>query len=134
MNRAMCPELVGGARCFDFSTGSFRRLSDEDRSFISMQLETRCESDLRAKSPRPFPGTEHGAICHTSYGVGFENRVRTVGMAEILAAPRLPWQNPNVERTIGSIRRECVDHAIIFNEADLRRDFAIISEAERISH
>jgi len=36
-------------------------------------------------------------------------------------APRSPWQNPVVERLIGSIRRECLDHVIVFNEQHLRR-------------
>jgi transposase InsO family protein len=36
-------------------------------------------------------------------------------------APRSPWQNPYVERLIGTIRRECLDHLIVFGEAHLRR-------------
>ena len=36
-------------------------------------------------------------------------------------APRSPWQNGHVERVIGSIRRESLDHLIVFNEAQLRR-------------
>ena len=36
-------------------------------------------------------------------------------------APQSPWQNPYVERLIGSIRRECLDHVIVFNERSLRR-------------
>ena len=35
--------------------------------------------------------------------------------------PRSPWQNPYVERLIGTIRRECLDHMIVFGEAHLRR-------------
>jgi putative transposase len=42
-------------------------------------------------------------------------------MSEILIAPRAPWQNPFVERLIGSIRRECLDHVIVLNEGHLRR-------------
>jgi putative transposase len=40
---------------------------------------------------------------------------------EALTAPRSPWQNPFVERVIGSLRRECLDHVIIWNERSLRR-------------
>jgi transposase InsO family protein len=40
---------------------------------------------------------------------------------EVLTAPRAPWQNPFVERVIGSIRRECLDHVVIISEAHLRR-------------
>jgi transposase InsO family protein len=38
----------------------------------------------------------------------------------ILTAPRSPWQNAYVERLIGSIRRECLDHVIVINESSLR--------------
>ena len=40
---------------------------------------------------------------------------------EVLTAPHSPWQNPYVERLIGSIRRECVDHVIVLNERSLQR-------------
>ena len=36
-------------------------------------------------------------------------------------APRSPWQNAYIERLIGSIRRECLDHVVVFNEMHLRR-------------
>ena len=39
-----------------------------------------------------------------------------MGIREVLIAPRAPWQNPFVERVIGSIRRECLDHFLILNE------------------
>ena len=57
----------------------------------------------------------------TSYGLCFQNRVQAMGIEEVLTAPRSPWQSPYVERIIGSIRRECLDHVIIFNETHLRR-------------
>jgi putative transposase len=44
-----------------------------------------------------------------------------MGIAEVITAPRSPWQNPYIERLIGSIRRECLDHVIILNECHLRR-------------
>jgi transposase InsO family protein len=44
-----------------------------------------------------------------------------MAMINVLTAPRAPWQNPYVERLIGSVRRECLDHVIVFNEAGLRR-------------
>jgi putative transposase len=40
---------------------------------------------------------------------------------EVLSAPRSPWQRAYVERLIGSIRRECLDHVIVFGESSLRR-------------
>ena len=36
-------------------------------------------------------------------------------------APRSPWQNPYVERLIGTLRRECLDHVVVLNDAHLRR-------------
>ena len=44
-----------------------------------------------------------------------------MGIREVLTAPRSPWQNPYVERLIGSIRRECLEHVIVLNESSLRR-------------
>ena len=55
------------------------------------------------------------------YGSYFANRVRGMGIEEVLIAPRSPWQNPFVERLIGSIRRECVDHVLVINQAHLLR-------------
>jgi putative transposase len=55
------------------------------------------------------------------YGDYFRQRVRGLGLKEVLSAPRSPWQNPCVERQIGSIRRECLDHVIVLNERHLRR-------------
>jgi putative transposase len=56
-----------------------------------------------------------------SYGSVFSKRVAAMGITEVVTAPRSPWQNAYVERVIGSIRRECLDHVIIFNERHLRR-------------
>jgi transposase InsO family protein len=44
-----------------------------------------------------------------------------MGIKEVVIAPRSPWQNPYVERLIGSIRRELLSHVIVLNEAHLRR-------------
>jgi transposase InsO family protein len=56
-----------------------------------------------------------------SYGHGFRERVEAMGITEVVTAPRSPWQNAYVERVIGSIRHECLDHVVIFNERHLRR-------------
>jgi len=56
-----------------------------------------------------------------SYGAHFRNRVAAMEITEVLTAPRSPWQNPYVERVIGSMRRECLDHIVTFNERHLRR-------------
>jgi putative transposase len=55
------------------------------------------------------------------YGEEFVRRVRRMGIREVRIAPHAPWQNPFVERVIGSIRHECLDHFLILNEAHLRR-------------
>jgi len=56
-----------------------------------------------------------------SYGQTFRYRVQAMAIEEVVTAPRSPWQNAYVERIIGSIRRECLDHIIIFDERHLRR-------------
>ena len=55
------------------------------------------------------------------YGCDFQKRVKSMGIEEVLTAPRSPWQNAFVERLIGSIRRECLDYAIVLNERHLKR-------------
>lgn len=55
------------------------------------------------------------------YGEVFQQRVQSLGIEAIVSAPRSPWQNPYVERLIGSIRRECLDHVIVLNERHLTR-------------
>ncbi len=55
------------------------------------------------------------------YGPEFQTAMRAMGIEEVVIAPRAPWQNPFVERGIGSLRRECLAHVIIWNERSLRR-------------
>jgi hypothetical protein len=55
------------------------------------------------------------------YGAEFRRRVKGMGLAEVLTAPRSPWQNPFAEHVIGTIRRELLDHVIVLNEGHLRR-------------
>jgi len=42
-----------------------------------------------------------------------------MGINQVLATPRSPWQRAYVERVIGTIRRECLDHVIVFGERSL---------------
>jgi len=56
-----------------------------------------------------------------SYGEPFPQTAEAMNIQQVLTAPRSPWQNAYVERLIGSIRRECLDHVLIFNERGLRR-------------
>ncbi len=55
------------------------------------------------------------------FGAQYRCRVHSLGIEEVLTAPRSPWQSPYVERLIGSIRRECLDHIIVVNERHLNR-------------
>ena len=55
------------------------------------------------------------------FGVDFRERIKHLDIEEVVIAPRSPWQSPYVERLIGSIRRECLDHVIVLNEARLHR-------------
>ena len=55
------------------------------------------------------------------YGASFQQRVQHMGIEEVVIAPRSPWQNPYVERLVGSLRRECLDHVIVLHERHLRR-------------
>jgi transposase InsO family protein len=51
----------------------------------------------------------------------FSDCVKAMGVEEVKTAPQSPWQNLYGERLIGSIRRECLDHVIVFNERSLKR-------------
>ncbi len=70
----------------------------------------------------PADGTEPRFLLRdrdSIYGVFFRRRVRNIGIEEVITACRSPWQNPYVERVIGSIRRDCVDRVIVFDEEHL---------------
>src|SRR4029453_16144004 len=58
------------------------------------------------------------------YGEAFRTLAAEMEITEVLTAPRSPWQSPYVERLIGSIRRECLDHVVVMNESSLRREMA----------
>ncbi len=55
------------------------------------------------------------------YGEEVQRCIRSMGIEEVVTAPRSPWQNPFVERLIGTLRRELLDHVIVLNERHLRR-------------
>src|SRR5262249_45607983 len=54
------------------------------------------------------------------YGEIFTRRLRAMGIPDRPIAPRWPWQNGYAERLIGSVRRECLDHVVVFGERHLR--------------
>jgi transposase InsO family protein len=55
------------------------------------------------------------------YGDLLIRRLRAMGIRDRPIAPRSPWQNGHTERLIGSIRRECLDHVVVFGEQHLRQ-------------
>ena len=59
-----------------------------------------------------------------AYWSAFTSRMRAMGIRDRPISPRSPWQNPYVERLIGTLRRECLDHVLIFGERHLHRVLA----------
>ena len=55
------------------------------------------------------------------FGRAFRKDVKAMGIEEVLSAPHSPWQRAFVERVVGTIRRECLDHVIVISEASLYR-------------
>jgi transposase InsO family protein len=62
-----------------------------------------------------------------AYGQSFTNRIRTMGIRDRSISPRSPWQNAYVERLIRTLRRECLDHVLIYGERHLRRILILYS-------
>src|SRR5262249_31616107 len=54
------------------------------------------------------------------YGQAFTNRVRAMGIRDRPISPRAPWENPYAERLTGALRRDALDHVLIFGERHLR--------------
>jgi putative transposase len=77
------------------------------------------EAFPRDTAPRYLIRDRDGA-----YGPIVRERLAAMAVTEVLTAPRSPWQSPYVERVIGSIRREVLNHVIVLNEAHLRRILA----------
>jgi transposase InsO family protein len=55
------------------------------------------------------------------FGADLVKQVKAMGIQQVLSAPRSPWQRAYVEPVIGTIRRECLDHVVVFSEAGLSR-------------
>jgi transposase InsO family protein len=62
-----------------------------------------------------------------AYGQAFLARIRTMGIRDHPISPRSPWQNPYAERLIGTLRRDCFDHILIFGERHLLRVLSLSS-------
>ena len=125
------PELVS-ADFFVVPTATFRLLfvflvlSHDRRRILHWGVTAHPTAEWTAPQLRyAFPwDTAPRYLLHDRdgcYGEPFPQTTQDMGIQEILSAPRSPWQNALVERLIGSIRRECLDHVLIFNECGLRR-------------
>jgi len=104
----------------------FVALSHERRHAIHFNVTEHPTAEWTAQQiAEAFPwDSAPGYLLHDRdciYGAAFRQRVSEMGIHEILTAARSPWQNAYVERFIGTVRRECLDHLIIFNESSLKR-------------
>jgi hypothetical protein len=105
-------------RCFDFhrqyelNPPRFGVTAHPTAEWIANQLTEACGWE---QIPRYLIRDRDGA-----YGEIFIRRVRSIGIRDRPTSPRSPWQNAYAERLIGSIRRECLDHIVVFGERHLR--------------
>ncbi len=105
----------------------FLILSHDRRRIVHFNVTPHPSSEwVSQQVVEAFPG--HGPIpsCLVrdrdgKYGDHFRRRARNMGIREIITSRKAPWQNPYVERAIGSVRRECLDHVIVLSDAHLRR-------------
>src|SRR6266568_8328380 len=72
----------------------------------------------------PWNSAPKYLIRDRAFGVTCKARVRAMGIRDRPTSLRSPWQNGYVERLIGSIRRECTDHLLVFNAEHLQRILA----------
>jgi len=81
------------------------------------------------KSIRALARPEKSSLCFAGlprdrdsiFNALVRHTISTLGLEEVVSAPRSPWQNPFAERVIGSIRREVLDHVIVLGESHARR-------------
>jgi transposase InsO family protein len=104
-------------------------LRHQRRRLISLTVTTNPTAEWIARQiTEAFPWNE--APKHlirdrdASYGHAVIRRLAAMGIRDHPTAARSPWQNGHAERLIGSIRRECLDHVVVFGETDLRRILA----------
>ncbi len=86
--------------------------SHPSAEWIANQLTEACAWE---QVPRYLIRDRDGA-----YGEVFIRRLRSMGIRDRPTSPRSPWQNGFAERLIGSIRRECLDHVVVYGERHLR--------------
>jgi transposase InsO family protein len=101
-------------------------LRHERRRLISLSVTDHPTADWIARQiTEAFPWEQAPQYLirdrDASYGHAVTRRLAAMGIRDRPTAPRSPWQNGHVERLIGSIRRECLDHVVILGEGHLRR-------------
>jgi transposase InsO family protein len=104
----------------------FIMLAHERRRIVHVDVTEHLTAQWTAQQiVEPFPWDETPRYLLRDrdriYGEAFQQRVKNMGLEEVKIAPLSPWQNPYVERVIGSIRRECLTELIVLNEVHLRR-------------
>ena len=143
--RTFLTDHVGQIAAIDFFTAPtitfhmlyvFLVLRHDRRQVVHFNVTTSPTAPWAAQQiVEAFPFEEHPRFLLRDrdgiYGPLFSDRIEHMGIEEVLIAFRLPWQNPYVERLIGSIRRECLDHVIVLNEEHLRR---VLAEYLRYYH
>ena len=133
--KTFIPNHSKGLIAVDFfvvPTASFKVL----HVFVAMAVDTRrivhfnvCQMPTDAWTARQlsevFPWASEGMALlrdrGSVYATGFRGRLKCLGVRDIMTQARSPWHNGHVERLIGSIRRECLDHVIVLNERHLVR-------------
>jgi transposase InsO family protein len=104
-------------------------LRHERRQLISLRVTTNPTADwITHQITDAFPWNEAPDYLirdrDGSYGHAVTRRLSAMGIRDHPTAPRSPRQNGHAERLIGSIRRECLDHIVVFGETHLRRILA----------
>jgi putative transposase len=92
------------------------RSSVQARAELELEILT-LRHQLAVLHQAQYLRRDRGAIDGSDFG----QTLQGFGIEDVVSAPDAPWQNPFVERVIGSIRRECLDHVIVWNERSLRR-------------
>jgi putative transposase len=132
--RAFLANHVGQVTAADFfvvPTATYRLLfvlvilAHERRRVVHVAVTDHPTSAWTAQQLRnAFPNEDGPAyLLHDRDGAfaGLAATIAAMQIREVVTAPRSPWQNAYVERFIGSMRRECLDHVIVFSAAGLQR-------------
>ncbi|MCB9833834.1 MAG: DDE-type integrase/transposase/recombinase [Planctomycetes bacterium] len=114
-------------------------LSHDRRRIQHVNVTTNPTAEWTANQIREsFPGGEEPRFLHRDrdaiYGDTFKRAIKSMGIRQVVSARKSPWQNPFVERVIGSIRRECTDHIIPLGERLLSDNYFSPSTTIRTPH